>query len=182
MMLQHSGSRHEAPHALTASGTLSNASSIGNFWGLLGFFSKNCKQISPFLPQTDISIHTGGWYHQTQSPCPQPTSCVPDSHQQLTKRESFSQVPANTAAVGTCAWEITRVGEVPRELPEPKSPTARAARCALQNIAETRRRRLGAGWRVGSGEPALRPLSREQGLALGTDSCCFTNTLQLNCI
>lgn len=64
----------------------------------VGFFPKNCQQISPFLPQTDTSIHTGEWYHQTQFLSSQPTSCHLDSRHPDTKRENFSQVPANTEA------------------------------------------------------------------------------------
>lgn len=198
MMLQHGGSRGEAPNALTTQGHRAVQAALGTCF----FFFKNCKQISLFLPQTDTSIHTGGWYHQMQFICPLPTSCVPDSHRLDTKRESFSKVPANTAAVRMCAWETTRVWEPPRELPEPNTSIANAARCVLHNVSETQRRRLGAGWSVGSGQPAY-PLSARHpshfdstypcctveggcesrapvGLALGINLCCFINIPQLN--
>lgn len=167
-------------------------------------FFKNCKQISPFLPQTGTSIHTGGWHHQMQFICTLPTSCVADSHHLDAKRENFSEAPASTAAVGTGAWEITRVWELPRELPEPSISITSAALCVLHNISATQRGRLGAGWSVGSGQPAYQRSARHPkdfnstypcctvkggcksrappGLALGINLCCFINILQLSCI
>lgn len=77
----------------------------------VGFFFKNCQQISPFSPQTDIPIHTGGWYPRDTTP-KLPTHLLAPGQPSPGHQEG-KLLPANTAAAGTCAGAGTRVWEPP---------------------------------------------------------------------